>query len=138
MKQFSKKTILFQIFCGILFTCVANPYLLYKTLVPSKILVVLVIFVNSFLLLKSIIRQCKDDVVKAIALGYFQYNKNFFVIVLGASFLGLFLSNLYGKYLIKTNVDPFICILLPAIILYLVILLVSYKIRKRCMYKFDL
>ena len=131
MEKFSKKAILFQIFCGILFTCVANPYLLYKTLFPSKILVVLVIFVNSFLLLKSIIRQCKDDVVKAIALGYFQYNKNFFTIVLGVSFEGLFLSYLYGKYLIKTNVDPFVCILLPTGVLYLVVLLVSYKIRKR-------
>ena len=138
MKHFSKKAIWFQIFCGILFTCVSNPYLLYKTLFPSKILFVLVIFVNSFLLLKSIISQCKDDFVKAIDFGYFQYNKNFFTIVLGASFEGFFLSYLYGKYLIKTNVDAFICILLPAIILYLVILLVSYKIRKRCMYKFDL
>ena len=131
MKHFSKKTIWFQVFSGILFTCVANPYLLYKTLFPSKILVVLVIFVNSFLLLKAILRQCKVDVIKAIDLGYFQYNKNFFTIVLGVSFEGLFLSYVYGKYLIKTNVDPFVCILFPTAILYLVVLLASYKIRKR-------
>ncbi len=131
MKHFSKKTIWFQVFCGILFTCVVNPYLLYKTLIPSKTLVVLVILVNSFLLLKSIIPQCKDDVMKAIDLGYLRYNKNFFTIVLGFSFSGFFLSYLYGKYLIEMNIDPFVCFLLPTFILYLVILLVSYKIRKR-------
>ena len=71
MKHFSKKTIWFQVFCGILFTGVANPYLLYKTLIPSNTLVVLVILINSFLLLKSIMRQCKEDVMKAIDLATF-------------------------------------------------------------------
>jgi hypothetical protein len=130
MKQFSKKTILYQIFCGILFAFAANPYLIYN-LIPSKFFVVFQIIAVSFLLLTAIKKYCKDDIKKAIELGYFAHNKNFFTIFLFASFETIFLGYLWVKYFLKIQINVYVFILLPTAIAFLVVLFLSFLIRKR-------
>ena len=130
MKLFSKKTIWLQILYGVLFSFVANPYLIYNFF-HSKIFVIIQITFMAFLFINAIIKYCKEDINKAVGLGYFRHNKNFFTIFLFTVVEVLFFSYLYMKYLVKKDLNVYAYILLPSGIAFLVILLVSYLIRKK-------
>jgi hypothetical protein len=131
MKRFSKRAIWTQIIYGILFSFVANPYLIYNHVIHSKLFVVFQIIFFGLLFLNAVVRYCKEDVSKAIDLGYLRYNKNFFTIFLFTVFEILFLSYLWAKYFLKVDVNPYIFILLPTGIAFLLALLISYLIKKR-------
>lgn len=130
MKKFSKKAIGIQIFCGILFAIVANPYLIFNHFFHSKLMVIVQIIIVSLFSLNIILKSSKEDFNKAYNLNYFRHNKNYFAIFLFSVVEVLFLSYVYMKYLMKKDIDVYIYILLPAGIAFIMIQIVSYLIRK--------
>jgi hypothetical protein len=129
MRNFSKKIIWIQILCGLLFAIVANPYLVYPLLYHSWILVLLQMIFMSVILINAILKSSREDFKKAFAMNYFLHYRNYFTVFLFALVEALFLSYLYGKYLMKKDLDPVVYIIIPAGVAFIVLQLVSWLIR---------
>jgi hypothetical protein len=129
---FSKKTILFQIFCGLVFTVVANPILLYDTYGKFSYYKVIMYFhtmVMTMLLLRAIIRFSINDYNKAIKKGFFKYFKNYFTIFWASAFEFLLVSYLFSKFILKIDINSSTYLITPIIIAFIVIELFSFYVR---------
>ena len=130
MKNFTKRTLGFQILYGIMFSILANPYVIKKYFLNNTILMLLQIVIMSFVFLNLIIKSCNEDIKKAKKINYLRYNKNFFTVFLFSIVETLIFTYMYMKYLVKMNVNPYVYILIPSGIAFFVIQFVSYKLRK--------
>ncbi len=133
-KIFSRKIICFQIFCGILYSVVANPLLIqnaYRSINNAQVVTYIHMVFMSALLLRATLRYSAVDLKIAIDNKYFEHNRNYFTILLVAAFESFFLSYLFIRFIEKQDISAFHYIVIPITILFITLQFFSFLIRRK-------